>query len=85
LVGFWGFSHLAIAQWTKALGEEGTQIKRHAAQILELNALYSYVGHKNYGWVLLLLIDLANAFFRLSLASEALKPEHDDGRPSRFR
>lgn len=42
----WGFSHVAVYQWIKALGEEVTQTKRHTAQIVELDELHSYVGHK---------------------------------------
>ena len=41
-----GFSHVAVYQWVKALGEEVAQIKRHAAQIVELDELQSYVGQK---------------------------------------
>ena len=47
-----GFSHVAIYQWIKALGEEVAQIKRCAAQIVEMDELQSYVGHKK------LLVDL---------------------------
>ncbi len=67
-----GFSHVAIYQWIKALGEEVAQIKRAAAHIVEMDELHSYVGHKKTivgsG---LLLIDLANASSMLSLAHEA--------------
>jgi len=41
-----GFSHVAIYQWIKALGEEVAQMKRPSAQIVELDELHSYVGHK---------------------------------------
>jgi transposase len=41
-----GFSHVAVYQWIKALREEVAQIKRHAPQIVELDELHSYVGHK---------------------------------------
>ena len=68
-----GFSHVAVYQWVKAFGENVEQIKRPAAQIVELDELYSYVGHKKAlvgsG---LLLIDLATASSRLALAREAL-------------
>ncbi len=67
-----GFSHVAIYQWIKALGEEVAQLKRSAAQIVEMDELHSYVGHKQTivgsG---LLLIDLGNASSMLSLAHEA--------------
>jgi len=66
-----GFSHVAIYQWIKALGEEVAQIKRSAAQIVEMDEMHSYVGHKKTivgsG---LLLIDLGNASSMLSLAPE---------------
>ena len=48
-----GFSHVAIYQWINALGKEVTQIKRHAAQIVDMDELHSYVGIKK------LLLDLA--------------------------
>ncbi len=68
-----GFSHVAVYQWIKALGEDVAQIKRAAAQIVELDEMHSYVGHKKTtvgsG---LLLIDLANASSMLSLEREAL-------------
>ena len=67
-----GFSHVAIYQWIKALGEEVAPIKRTAAQIVEMDALHSYVGHKKTlvgsG---LLLIDLGNASSMLSLGPAA--------------
>ncbi len=66
-----GFSHVAVYQWIKALGEEVAQIKRHAAQIVELDELHSYVGHKKtIAGSGLLLIDLANASSMLSLEHE---------------
>ena len=68
---FLGFSHVAIYQWIKALGEEVAQIRRPAAQIVELDEMHSYVGHKKTivgsG---LLLIDLRNASSMLSLGHE---------------
>ena len=68
-----GFSHVAVYQWIKALGEEVAQIKRPAAQIVELDELHSYVGHKKtIAGSGLLLIDLGNASSMLSLAPEAL-------------
>ena len=67
-----GFSHVAIYQWIKALGEEVAQIKRAAAQIVEMDEMHSYVGHKKTivgsG---LLLIDLGSASSMLSLGPEA--------------
>jgi transposase len=48
-----GFSHVAIYQWIKALGEDVAQIKRAAAHIVEMDEMHSYVGHKK------LLLDLA--------------------------
>ncbi len=66
-----GFSHVAVYQWIKALGEDVAQIKRAAAQIVELDEMHSYVGHKKTtvgsG---LLLIDLGNASSMLSLGPE---------------
>ena len=63
-----GFSHVAVYQWIKAFGEEAAQIKRPAAQIVELDELHSYVGHKKTtAGSGLLLIDLANASSMLSL------------------
>ena len=47
-----GLSHAAIYQWIKALGEEVAQLKRSAAQIVEMDELHSYVGQKK------LLLDL---------------------------
>ncbi len=67
-----GFSHVAIYQWIKALGEEVAQIKRPAAQIVELDEMHSYVGHKNtIAGSGLLLIDLKNASSMLSLGRAA--------------
>jgi len=67
-----GFSHVAIYQWIKALGEEVAQIKRSAAHIVEMDEMQSYVGHKKTivgsG---LLLIDLGSASSMLSLGPEA--------------
>ncbi len=64
-----GFSHVAIYQWVKTFGENQEQIKRPALEIVELDELHSYVGHKKTtvgsG---LLLIDLASASSMLSLA-----------------
>jgi len=67
-----GFSHVAIYQWIKALGEEVAQIKRPSAQIVELDELHSYVEHKKtIAGPGLLLIDLGNASSMLSLARAA--------------
>lgn len=67
-----GFSHVAVYQWVKAYGENLEQIKRPTAQIVELDELHSYVGHKKTtAGSGLLLIDLANASSMLSLAPEA--------------
>ena len=67
-----GFSHVAVYQWVKGFGENVEQIKRPAAQIVELDELHSYVGHKKtIAGSGLLLIDLANASSMLSLAREA--------------
>jgi len=66
-----GFSHVAVYQWVKAFGEKVESIKRPAAQIVELDALHSYVGHKKTtAGSGLLLIDLGNASCMLSLAPE---------------
>ena len=66
-----GFSHVAVYQWVKAFGEQVARIKRPAAQIVELDELHSYVGHKKTtAGSGLLLIDLANASSMLSLAPE---------------
>ena len=66
-----GFSHVAVYQWVKAFGETLEQIKRPAAQIVELDELHSYVGHKKTtAGSGLLLIDLGNACSMLSLAPE---------------
>ena len=66
-----GFSHVAVYQWIKALGEEVAQIKRPAAQIVELDELHSYVGHKKtIAGSGLLMIDLVNASSMLSLEHE---------------
>jgi hypothetical protein len=55
----------------KAFGEHVEQIKRPAAQIVELDELHSYVGHKKtLAGSGLLLIDLANASSMLSLEPE---------------
>jgi len=63
-----GFSHVAVYQWIKAFGEDIAQIKRQAAQIVELDELHSYVGHKKTtAGSGLLLIDLGNASSMLSL------------------
>ena len=67
-----GFSHVAIYQWVKAFGEQVEQIKRSAVQIVELDELHSYVGHKKtIDGSGLLLIDLANASSMLALGREA--------------
>jgi len=58
-----GFSHVAVYQRIKAFGEEVVQIKRQAAQIVELDELHSYVGHqKTPAGSGLLLSALGNAF-----------------------
>ncbi|GJL57113.1 MAG: hypothetical protein NPIRA02_42450 [Nitrospirales bacterium] len=68
-----GFSHVAIYQWVKTFGETVEQLKRPAAQIVELDELHSYVGHKKTtAGSGLLLIDLGSASSMLSLAREAL-------------
>lgn len=68
-----GFSHVAVYQWIKGFGEEVAQIKRQAAQIVELDELHSYVGHKKTtAGSGLLLIDLGTASSMLSLEPEAL-------------
>jgi hypothetical protein len=55
----------------KAFGEHVEQIKRPAAQIVELDELHSFVGHKKTtAGSGLLLIDLANASSMLSLEPE---------------
>ena len=46
-----GFSHVAVYHWIKALGADVAQLKCPAAQIVELDELHSYVGHKNACWV----------------------------------
>jgi len=67
-----GLSHAAISQWSKALGEEVAQSKRQPAQIVEMDELHRYVGHKKtIAGSGLLLIDLENASSMLSLAPEA--------------
>lgn len=67
-----GFSHVAVYQWMKALGEEVAQIKRPSAQIVESDELHSYAGHKKpIAGSGLLLIDLENASSMLPLAREA--------------
>ena len=67
-----GFSHVAISQWIKALGEEVAQLKRSAAQIVEMDEMHSYVGKKKtIGGSGLLLIDLGNASSMLSLGRAA--------------
>ena len=67
-----GFSHVAVYQWIRALGAEVAEIKRPAAQVVELDELHSYVGHKKtIAGSGLLLIDLGNASSMLSLAPEA--------------
>ncbi len=56
----------------KAFGEQVEQIKRSAVQIVELDELHSYVGHKKtIDGSGLLLIDVGNASSMLSLAPEA--------------
>ena len=68
-----GFSHVAVYQWVKCFGKSVEQIKRSSAQIVELDELHSYVGHKKAtAGSGLLLIDLGNASSMLSLAPEAL-------------
>ena len=67
-----GFSHVAVYQWIRALGAEVAEIKRPTAQVVELDELHSYVGHKKtIAGSGLLLIDLGNASSMLSLAPEA--------------
>ncbi len=66
-----GFSHVAVYQWVKTFGEDLESFKRSTAQIVELDELHSYVGHrKTTAGSGLLLIDLANASSMLSLAPE---------------
>ena len=65
-------SHVAIYQWIKALGEEVAQMKRPSAQIVEIDEMHSYVGHKKTAAGSgLLLIDWGNASSMLSLGPEA--------------
>jgi len=81
-----GFSHVAISPWIKALGEEVAPSKRHAAQIVDMDARHSYGGHKKtIAGSGVLLIDLENASSMLALAPEASELAHNDGRPSRVR
>jgi len=59
---------VAIYQWIKALGKEGTQIKRHAAHIVERDEQHGYVEHqKTLAGPERLLINLANASSMQSL------------------
>ncbi len=68
-----GFSHVAVYQWIKVFGEEAAQVKRQAAQIVELDELHSYVRHKKtIAGSGLLLIDLGTASSMLSLEPGAL-------------
>jgi hypothetical protein len=60
------------------------EIKRPAAQVVELDELHSYVGHKKtIAGSGLLLIDLGNASSMLSLAPEACRRAQHSGPPSR--
>ncbi len=43
-------------------GENLEQIKRPAAQIVELDELHGYVGHKNYCWVWIVVDRLGKRF-----------------------
>jgi len=61
---------VAFYQWVKTIEENLVQIKRPAAQIVELDELHSYVGQKTSAGSGLLLIDLGNAFSILSLTPE---------------
>jgi len=70
-----GFSHVAVYQWIRAFGERIMQLKASSAQIVEMDEMHSYVGHKKtIAGTGLLLIDLENAFCMLSLAPEVLSP-----------
>ena len=67
-----GFSHVAVSQWIKGFGEAVAQVKRPAAQIVELDERHSYVGHKKTtAGSGLLLIDLGTASSMLALAPGA--------------
>ncbi len=68
-----GFSHVAVYQWIKALGEEIAQIKRSVPQIVEMDEMHSYIGQKKtIAGSGLLLIDLVSASSMLSLGHEGL-------------
>ena len=75
-----GFSHVAVYQWIRAFGERITQLKASPAQIVEMDEMHSYVGHKKtIAGSGLLLIDLESAFCMLSLAPGVLSPDGNFG------
>ena len=76
-----GFSHVAVYQWIRAFGEKVEAVRAsQPAQIVELDEMHSYIGHKKtIAGSGLLLIDLENAFCMLSQEVEEPKQESSFG------
>jgi len=78
-LGFWsigrvlGCNYVAVYQWIKALGEEVAEIKRPAAQIVELDELYSYVG-KKYCCVWIAVDRLGKRFLHAVMGTRGVVP-----------
>ena len=77
-----GFSHVAVYQWIRAFGEKVESVRAaQPAQIVELDELHSYIGHKKtIAGSGLLLIDLENAFCMVSQGAGEPKRESSYGR-----
>ena len=77
-----GFSHVAVYQWIRAFGEKVEAVRAaQPAQMVELDELHSYIGHKKtIAGSGLLLIDLENAFCMLSRGAGEPKRESNCGR-----
>ncbi len=67
-----GFSHVAIYQWIKALGEEVAQLKRSSAQIVEMDEMQSYVGQKNYCWIWIAVDRLEKRFLHVGTGTRGV-------------
>ena len=77
-----GFSHVAVYQWIRSFGEKVEAVRAtQPAQIVELDEMHSYIGHKKtIAGSGLLLIDLENAFCMLSRGAGEPKRESNCGR-----
>ena len=73
---------MAVYQWIRAFGEKVEAVRAsQPAQIVELDEMHSYIGHKKtIAGSGLLLIDLENAFCMVSQGAVEPKRESSLGR-----